>query len=344
MHGDVLMTTLPAFTTHIPPLIVNEFLELAIEVKFNKDDVVFTENETGDAIYFIEKGNFAVTAIKNEKVKHLKSLLKGDYFGEMALINNDKRSATVTAVEQALVYKMFKADFDLLAEKYPDIVNEIKSNILDRQHELFLREELIDSTGLDNESLHISFKGDASLRETALFRERYESLADDRLDDLITSTKEIIFNRCAHQVMINFNSGEIRTMSIFDPFREKIHQVAKFVEPAYIDRHFQVISYEDKTELVRNIYKFITTDSSFTKLTPDRQGIISQALNNWKTIPKDKLDKMISKFVFLRKVESLYLRNVKISMIQDAVRMQFNCDGTHIVDSTNFDEFVNDNF
>jgi CRP-like cAMP-binding protein len=338
------MNTLPAFTAHIPPLIVNEFLELTIEVNFNKDDVIFTENDTGDAIYFIEKGKFAVTANKNEKVKLLKNLQKGDYFGEMALINNDKRSATVTAIEEALVYKMYKADFDLLAVKYPGIIKEIKSNILDRQHELFLREELIDSTGLDGESLHISFKGDASLRETALFRERYESKADAKITELITSINEVIINRCAHQIMINFNSGEIRTMSIFDPFREKIHVVDKFVEPAYIDRHFQQISYDEKTDLVRNIYKFITTQPGFHKLTKDRQEIINQALDNWKTIPQEKLEKMIAKFAYLRDVESLYLRNVKISMIQDAVRMQFNCDGTHIIDSTNFDQFVSDNF
>ena len=338
------MTQLPEFTNRIPPQLVDDFLKFSTEVNYNKDDVIFTENDPGDAIYFIENGSFAVTANKNEKIKHLTDLHKGDYFGEMSLINHDKRSATVTALEESLVYRMYKTDFDILANKHPELVTEIKSSILDRQHELFLREELIDSTGLDGESLHISFKGDASMRETALFRERYESLADARLDDLINAINEVIINRCAHQIMVNFNSGEIRTMSIFDPFREKIHQVAKFVEPAYINRHFQSISYNDKTELVRNIYTFITKDASFKNLSTERQNIISNALNNWKTIPQEKLTKMISRFAYLRNVESLYLRNVKISMIQDAVRMQFNCDGTHIVDSTNFDEFVNDNF
>ncbi len=338
------MSKQPEFINHIPPPLVNEFLEFTTEVAFNKDEIVFSEDDDGDAIYFIENGSFSITALKNEKIKHIKDLYKGDYFGEMALINNEKRSATVTALEESSVYRIYKDDFDSLSNKHPELITEIKTNIVDRQHELFLREELVDSTGLDNESLHISFKGDASLRETALFRERYESKADARIDDLIASINEVIINRCAHQIMVNFNSGEIRTMSIFDPFREKIHLVDKFVEPAYIDRHFQLISYDEKTDLVRNIYKFITSQPGFCRLTEDRQEIITQALDNWKTIPQDKLNKMISRFAYLRNVESLYLRNVKISMIQDAVRMQFNCDGTHIIDSTNFDQFVEENF
>lgn len=338
------MNNVPSFANHIPPILIEEILKISSEIDFVKDDVIFSEDDEGDAIYFIEDGSFSITANKNEKIKHIKDLHKGDCFGEMALINNEKRSATVTALEKSSVYRMYKNDFESLSDKHPELIVKIKSSIIDRQHELFLREELIDSTGLDGESLHISFKGDASLRETALFRERYVSKADERLDDLIKSIYEVILNRCAHQIMINFNSGEIRTMSIFDPFREKIHVVAKFVEPAYIDRHFQVISYDDKTTLVRNIYKHIMKDPSFERLTDDRKEIISHALSSWNTIPEEKLKNMISKFSFLRNVESLYLRNVKISMIQDAVRMQFNCDGTHIVDSTNFDEFVNDNF
>ena len=338
------MNNLPDFINHLPPALLEKFLNISTQVKFNKDEVVFSEDDDGDAFYFIENGFFSITANKNQKIVHIKDLSDGDYFGEMALINHEKRSATVTAIEESSTCRIYKNDFEMLSSESPELITEIKKSILDRQHELFLREELIDSTGLDSESLHISFKGDASLRETALFRERYESKADERLPQLIKSLNEIIINRCAHQVMVNFNSGEIRTMSIFDPFREKIHLVEKFVEPAYIDRHFQSISYQDKTALVRKIYNFITKDPSFHKLTEDRKKMINQSLDNWKTIPQEKLEHMIERFAFLRNVESLYLRNVNISMIQDAVRLQFNCDGTHIIDSTNFDEFVEDNF
>lgn len=338
------MESLPDFIKNLPPPLFEKILNLITETNFNKGDIVFSENDEGNAIYFIDNGSFSITASKNDKLKHIKDLNTGNYFGEMALINNEKRSANVTALEDSRVFIIYKNDFDSLSTEHPELITEIKSNILDRQHELFLREELVDSTGLDGESLHISFKGDASMRETALFRERYTSKADEKISELIKSIHEVIINRCAHQIMVNFNSGEIRTMSIFDPFREKIHTVDKFVEPAYINRHFQAITYEDKTDLVRSIYDFITKQPSFCQLTEDRQNIIKNTLNNWKTISKENLEKMISRFIFLRNVENLYLRNVKISMIQDAIRMQFNCDGTHIIDSTNFDQFVEDNF
>lgn len=338
------MNNIPDFINHLSPDMVNEFLKHTTKVEYKKDDIVFSENDDGDAIYLIENGAFSITARKNSKIKHLKDLKDGDYFGEMALLNHEKRSATVTASDDSVVFRMFKNDFELLSKDHPELIQEIKAHIIDRQRELFLREELVDSTGLDHESLHIAFGGDASLRETALYRERYDSAADKRIEDLINSTKDVIINRCAHQIMINFNSGEIRTMSIFDPFREKVHVVDKFVESSYINRHFQAIPYDEKAEMVRNIYKFIMNEPAFNKLNDDKKEIITRPLENWKPLSKEKLDNMISKFAYLRNIESLYLRNVKISMIQDAVRMQFNCDGTHFIDSTNYDEFIEENF
>ncbi|MDH5437018.1 MAG: hypothetical protein OEX83_09685, partial [Gammaproteobacteria bacterium] len=52
------------------------------------------------------------------------------------------------------------------------------------------------------------------------------------------------------------------------------------------------------------------------------------------------IKKIISRFSMLRNVDQLYLRNVSINIMQDAVRLQFNCDGTHFVNAENYDNFV----
>lgn len=51
----------------------------------------------------------------------------------------------------------------------------------------------------------------------------------------------------------------------------------------------------------------------------------------------------MSQLAKLRSIQSFYLRNFSISMIQDAIRMQFNCDGTHIVSAEDYQNFLRDN-
>jgi hypothetical protein len=45
----------------------------------------------------------------------------------------------------------------------------------------------------------------------------------------------------------------------------------------------------------------------------------------------------------LRRIQNFYLRNVTISIIRDAIHMQFNCDGTHIVSADDYTRFLEEN-
>jgi len=338
------MQCMEKITGHLAEELAKEFYHLAHKKTFNKNEIIFSENDDADAIYFIDKGSIQASIIRNETTKILNILTYGECFGEMALINHDKRSATITAVEDSVVYCVNKEDFRVLSQNFPELDKGIRSSIANRQQELILREELVDITSIDKEALQVSIKGDYSMRETSLYRERYDSLADKNLDKLIALTQEVLLNRCAHQIDIHFNSGEIHTMSVFDPFREKIHLVDQFTNDAYIDRHFQEISYTDKANLISHLYKTIAASPAFEKLPEHWQQIHRKSHQIWQPINYQVIEKVISYLPHLRNIESLYLRNVKISMIQDLIRFQFNCDGTHIVDSSNFDEFIKSNF
>lgn len=62
---------------------------------YSPNEVVISQGDTGDAFYFVEQGEADI--IKNgEKVGSYK---KGDYFGELALLNSAPRAATVKASE-----------------------------------------------------------------------------------------------------------------------------------------------------------------------------------------------------------------------------------------------------
>lgn len=80
-------------------------------VKFPAGAVVFKEGDAPDGVYFI--GNGAVEIFKNQggKMVSLAKLGKDSVFGEMALIDNKPRSATVKALVELECYKGSQASF-----------------------------------------------------------------------------------------------------------------------------------------------------------------------------------------------------------------------------------------
>lgn len=61
---------------------------------------IFKEGEEGDGIYVVVQGTVQITVLINETERRtLAELRAGDFFGEMAVLDNDPRSATATAAE-----------------------------------------------------------------------------------------------------------------------------------------------------------------------------------------------------------------------------------------------------
>ena len=74
-----------------------QIAEIAEEQPFAKGDPVFSEGEPGDALYLVVEG--AVKVHRGDK--ELARLSVRDVFGEMAVLDSEPRSASVTVVEDA---------------------------------------------------------------------------------------------------------------------------------------------------------------------------------------------------------------------------------------------------
>jgi len=61
--------------------------------------VICHEGEEGDEMYIIQKGKVRVSKAFADKVHVVSILEKGDFFGETAIVNRTRRTATVTAVD-----------------------------------------------------------------------------------------------------------------------------------------------------------------------------------------------------------------------------------------------------
>lgn len=87
---------------------------------FAKNEPVFSEGEFGLGFYLIFAGNVAINAQINSQDMEIASLEKGDFFGEMALLEKDgKRNATAIAKDDSIMLALFQPDLSEITERYP---------------------------------------------------------------------------------------------------------------------------------------------------------------------------------------------------------------------------------
>jgi len=109
------------------------------------DTVLCKEDAVEHTFYMILEGDFEVTkTIGNTEKRLLKHLSAGDFFGEMALIHNAPRAATVTSLTSAVVLELEKDGFNRVLKRSPSValamVREISSRL--RQNDELAIEDL----------------------------------------------------------------------------------------------------------------------------------------------------------------------------------------------------------
>lgn len=84
--------------------------------RYAKNAILVRENDPGDALFIVLRGNVAVTRATNDGKESILSILKeGDFFGEMAVLDSSPRSATIKALKETEAAILSRNDFlDLL--------------------------------------------------------------------------------------------------------------------------------------------------------------------------------------------------------------------------------------
>ena len=102
---------------------LNSIAAVLKEERFKDGQTVFSEDDSSDEIYFIFSGEVEIVKIVNKEEgisQSLSSLGQGDFFGEMALFDKKKRSATVRAKGETTLLKLSREDF------YSFVVNDVQ--------------------------------------------------------------------------------------------------------------------------------------------------------------------------------------------------------------------------
>lgn len=80
---------------------------------------IFSEDDPGDRLYIVMRGSVKIFTTSGKRKKILAYLEKNEFFGEMALLDMEPRSASSVAVEDCELIVIKKKDFKRLLEKYP---------------------------------------------------------------------------------------------------------------------------------------------------------------------------------------------------------------------------------
>ena len=99
-----------------------EHLRQSVElVSYNQSQIICKEGEDADAFYLIRSGMVRVSQSMPGGEMVRTYLSRGDYFGEIGLLRQIKRTATCSALDAVDVVKIPASDFNLMLEKFPNV-------------------------------------------------------------------------------------------------------------------------------------------------------------------------------------------------------------------------------
>jgi CRP-like cAMP-binding protein len=101
-------------------------------VRVQKGYEIVKQGDPGDAFYLIAAGKVSVWMKKGFRKSKVADLGPDEFFGEMALLSNEPRNATVVAEEVAELFILQKYDFEKILMKNPVIVDQLKKSYDER--------------------------------------------------------------------------------------------------------------------------------------------------------------------------------------------------------------------
>lgn len=112
---------------------LEEVAEQFATENFRAGDDVVREGEEGDKFYIIVRGRFEILKnLKGQGETRVAVLQDGDHFGEIALLRDIPRTATVRAAGAGIVLSMRRDAFLRLADQYPQIRSLLEQSLLSR--------------------------------------------------------------------------------------------------------------------------------------------------------------------------------------------------------------------
>jgi CRP/FNR family transcriptional regulator, cyclic AMP receptor protein len=115
---------------------LTELASVAVPRRWAEGEVVFREGDPGDTCYVIQEGSVRVLRNHSDgRTITLAELRAGDLFGELAMFDTERRSATVEAGEDTRGIALLAGDMRRLLVRHPDMALKLLAAFADRLRE-----------------------------------------------------------------------------------------------------------------------------------------------------------------------------------------------------------------
>ena len=94
---------------------------------FRRGETIIQQGDKGQTFYIIAEGAVDVTIRKFLKTTKVAELGAGEFFGEMSLLSDKARTASVVAKKTTLMFIIYKKDFKDILMKNPEAANLLRS-------------------------------------------------------------------------------------------------------------------------------------------------------------------------------------------------------------------------
>ncbi len=95
-------------------------------------EVIFAEGARADALYLVDSGEVELSQEAGRRREVLARVGPGGFFGEMALLTGRPRSATATATRDAILWVLYRNEFEDLVTRHPAIATSISRGLSER--------------------------------------------------------------------------------------------------------------------------------------------------------------------------------------------------------------------
>ncbi len=142
LRGD--LRSIPLFSG-LSEALFEDLLGRAQLVSMKIGSVVFREGDAGDAVYLIREGRTDVHRTVDGERRLIAILAEGQYFGEMSLIADEARNATVECAVDTDLVRISRADFLRIVEREPEMMKELRAVYTERRKN---REDILKNPNL----------------------------------------------------------------------------------------------------------------------------------------------------------------------------------------------------
>ncbi|HET7085524.1 MAG TPA: Crp/Fnr family transcriptional regulator [Rhizomicrobium sp.] len=101
--------------------------------KYGKNEIVFSQGDAADAVYFVHKGKLKATVVSDRGKEAIAALVgAGEFFGEACMAGQAQRLVTVSTMTDAVVVRIGKFEMVRLIREQPGFSQTFTTHILNR--------------------------------------------------------------------------------------------------------------------------------------------------------------------------------------------------------------------